>query len=66
MAMLGKQGWRLEANHDTKLVSKVFKARYFQEGISWMQNWVKLELCIAYYPRFTGISQRRTHMEIGR
>jgi len=31
LAMLGKQGWRLETNQDT-IVSRVFKARYFSRG----------------------------------
>jgi hypothetical protein len=31
LAMVGKQGWRLETNHDT-IVARVFKARYFPRG----------------------------------
>jgi hypothetical protein len=31
LAVLGKRGWRLETNHDTK-VERVFKAKYFPRG----------------------------------
>jgi lambda repressor-like predicted transcriptional regulator len=31
IAMLGMQGWKLLANHDT-ILSKVFKAKYYQNA----------------------------------